>query len=125
MAAGTHTISLVVTDNLGLASTATTHDVNVTEAPQIAFRAAATSSTNAITNRVTIPASVQLGDAMLLFVTTNSHAAVMTAPAGWTPAGTQTVRHGHADPALHEGGHGNRRGEGAVASPSRRRPRPT
>ncbi len=89
-AAGTHTISLVVTDNLGLASAATTHDVNVTEAPQIAFRSAATSSTNAITNRVTIPASVQLGDAMLLFVTTNATPAVVTAPAGWTPAGTQT-----------------------------------
>jgi hypothetical protein len=39
---------------------------------------------------VTIPASVQLGDAMLLFVTTNATPAVVTAPAGWTPAGTQT-----------------------------------
>jgi PKD repeat protein len=87
---GTHTISLVVTDNLGLASSVATHDVDVSAAPEVGFRDAAAFSGNAVTNKVTIPASVQSGDALLLFVTTNSTTAVNSAPAGWTAAGTQT-----------------------------------
>jgi PKD repeat protein len=88
---GTYTISLVVTDNLGLASSVLPHNVEVTAAPEVGFRGSATFSGNAATNKVTIPASVQAGDALLLFVTTNTQTAVVTAPAGWTAAGTQTV----------------------------------
>jgi len=87
--AGTHTISLTVTDNLGLDSTAVTHDVNVVAAPEVTFRASAVTSANVVTPKVTVPASVQAGDAMLLFVTTNSLNAVVTPPAGWDLAGTQ------------------------------------
>jgi PKD repeat protein len=87
--AGTHTISLTATDNLGLASTVVTHDVDLVAAPQVAFRASAVTAANVVSPKVTIPSSVQAGDALLLFVTTNSLSAVSTAPAGWTPAGTQ------------------------------------
>jgi PKD repeat protein len=87
--AGTHTISLTVTDNLGLASAAVSHDVAIIAAPEVAFRASAVTSANVVTPKVTVPASVQAGDALLMFVTTNSLNAVSTAPAGWTLAGTQ------------------------------------
>ena len=87
--AGTHTISLTVTDNQGLASTAVTHDVVVVAAPQVGFRGSAVTAANAVTQRVTIPSSVQAGDALLLFVTTNSLNAVSTPPAGWALAGSQ------------------------------------
>jgi PKD repeat protein len=87
--AGTHTISLTVTDNLGLTSAVVSHDVNVVAAPEVTFRASAVTAANVVTPKVTVPASVQAGDAMLLFVTTNSLNAVTTPPAGWDLAGTQ------------------------------------
>ena len=59
-------------------------------ADTIAFRAAAQASLNQPTARVTIPASVEATDGMLLFVTTNKAlASVTTPPAGWTLEGTR------------------------------------
>jgi PKD repeat protein len=87
--AGTHTISLTATDNLGLASTVVTHVVDLIAVPEVAFRASAAAAANSVTAKVTVPASVQAGDALVLFVTTNSLNAVSAAPVGWTPAGAQ------------------------------------
>lgn len=59
----------------------------------IAFRAAAGNSTQGASCTVTIPATVQPGDAMLLFHVMNSASlAVTTPPTGWDPLeGTQTT----------------------------------
>ena len=58
-------------------------------ADTIAFRAAAQASWNQPTARVTIPASVEATDGMLLFVTTNLDVNITTPPAGWTLEGTR------------------------------------
>ena len=58
-------------------------------ADTIAFRAAAQESWNQPTARVTIPASVEATDGMLLFVTTNLDVNITTPPAGWTLEGTR------------------------------------
>lgn len=88
---GTYTVRLVVTDNEGLPSAEVTHDVTVAAPPiiDVAFRDAATVSMNSVTQRVAVPAAVRAGDAMLLFVTTNNFATVVTPPAGWTSQGQQ------------------------------------
>jgi PKD repeat protein len=88
-AAGPQTISLTVNDNLGLTSAPVTHVVNLIAFPQVGFRAAAVTSATQAIPKVTVPAAVQAGDAMLLFVTTNALTPVTAAPAGWSPAGTQ------------------------------------
>jgi large repetitive protein len=59
-------------------------------ADNIAFRASTQAVFNQPTARVTIPASVQASDGMLLFVTSNKAlASVTTPPAGWTQEGTR------------------------------------
>lgn len=57
-------------------------------ADTITFRAATQAAWNQTTARVTIPATVQATDGMLLFVTTNTDV-TLTPPAGWTLEGTR------------------------------------
>ena len=89
-AGGTFNVSLTVTDNSG-APTTLTKPVTVAPVPtsHIAYRASASSSTNAAVAKVTVPAAVQTGDALVLFATTNLNTAVVTDPAGWTFLGEQ------------------------------------
>ncbi len=81
---GTYEVTLVVTDD-----DEATHEVAVPVAPSeptggvAEFRAAAGTTRNAATAPVVVPGSVQAGDALVLFVSTNRLATVTT-PAGWT-----------------------------------------
>ncbi|MGH9246804.1 MAG: PKD domain-containing protein [Acidimicrobiales bacterium] len=88
---GTYDVTLTVTDNDG-AAVGTTEAVTVETPPpsSIDFRAAASSSLNVVSPSVAIPAAVQEGDALLLFVTTNTLAAWTSEPAGWSLVGEQT-----------------------------------
>jgi hypothetical protein len=87
--AGTYTVTLTVTDNDNATGTAsqTVHVTSATAAP-IAFRAAATYDANGASAHVTIPASVQAGDELLLFQTEAAASNTAPAPAGWTLVGT-------------------------------------
>ncbi len=91
--AGQKTISLVVTDNGGKASTSVSQVVTVTAPPptelqDIVFRAAASSALTNATQRVTIPAAVRADDGLLLFASTAS-LVTPTTPAGWTLVGSR------------------------------------
>ena len=86
-AAGSYTVALTVTDNDG-ASASATKPVTVTAPPPvtnpISFRATAGNQANATSAKVTVPASVQAGDQMVLLMTTNSSTVTYGDPAGWT-----------------------------------------
>lgn len=91
---GAKTVSLVVTDNQGLASAPATRTANPTVPPPtggdvISFRASTQAAWNQTTARVTIPAAVRETDGMLLFVTTNTNATITAPPEGWTLEGTR------------------------------------
>lgn len=81
---GEYEVKLTVTDNQSATGTATVK-VSVGAAR---FVAGAMSSGNTTAATVTIPAGVQPGDALLLFVTANS----LTEPAAPTGAGTWTLK---------------------------------
>jgi len=89
--AGSKSVTLKVTDDDG-ATGAVTRQVEVSDSQQIAFRDAATPfDADGVTSaRVTVPASVQPGDGLVLVLSTNStvNGAV---PAGFTAVGTQTA----------------------------------
>lgn len=90
-APATYDVTLTVTDDEG-ATGSTTIAVTATSQPPdttTVFRAAAGSSRNAATTSVVVPASVQPGDVLVMFVSTNRLATVTT-PAGWTLLGTRT-----------------------------------
>jgi PKD repeat protein len=89
-AAGTYTATLTVTDDEGASSSATTR-VTVT-AGGIAFRDAASTTNNRGTTSVslTVPASAQARDGLVLVLSTNS-TVTGTAPDGWTLVGTQSA----------------------------------
>lgn len=84
-AAGTYLVTLTVTDNAG-ASNSTTRQITVAPAPAgtVAFRAAAGTNGNSLLSTVTVPATVQPGDVMVLITTSNNPGAVINGPAGWT-----------------------------------------
>ena len=80
---GTHTVTLTLND--GTSTDKATHDVNPT-APQgeVAFVDAASTAGNRTSHTVRIPNSVQAGDTLVLFLTTNSTTStVQNAVTGW------------------------------------------
>ncbi len=78
-------MTLTVTDNAG-ATNSTTRQITVAPAPAgtVAFRAAAGTNGNSLLSTVTVPATVQPGDAMVLITTSNNPGAVINGPTGWT-----------------------------------------
>jgi PKD repeat protein len=83
-APGPYTVKLKVTDDDG-ASTETTRQVNPSDIPSpVAFVGANGTVGNRTNHAVTIPGTVQAGDAMVLFFTTNTTTPTYTWPAGWT-----------------------------------------
>ena len=80
--AGSRTVKLTVTDNDGGTDTKS-HEVATTLA-SVAYVGSASTNGNRTTHKVTTPSGVQAGDTLLLFLTTNSSAPTITAPAGWS-----------------------------------------
>lgn len=89
-AAGAFTAKLTVTDSSGLAASATRSVTVAPENPQpaeISFVDATTTSRTSIAQSTAVPAAVQPGDVMVMFLSLASTAAI-TDPAGWQPLGT-------------------------------------
>ena len=90
-AAGSYSVTLTVTDNDGGTATAT-KSVTVTAPPPvtnpITFRDTAGNQANATSAKVTVPATVQAGDGLVLVMTSNSSTVTYGDPAGWAVAGS-------------------------------------
>eukprot|EP01032_Pedospumella_encystans_P006383 gene6383-7645_t len=82
---GTRTVTLQVTSSNGRTGT-TSHPVAVADAPvsAVSFVGANRSTSNATAHRVAVPAGVQAGDTLLLYLTLNDSTVTPAAPAGWT-----------------------------------------
>jgi alpha-tubulin suppressor-like RCC1 family protein/chitodextrinase len=86
---GSYTVTLTVVDDEG-APDSVEHAVTVSDVvSDVAFRAAASSNQNSISTSVTVPGSVQSGDTLVMFVTTNQNTTVTSPPSGWTLLGTE------------------------------------
>ena len=88
---GTYSVLVEVRDPSGAASVATA-TVTVTSTPSepLAFRGVTGVSANSTVASPRVPASVQPGDALLLFVTANRSDATLQAPTGWQSLGRRT-----------------------------------
>ena len=90
-AAGTRTVTLTVTDTGGTTGTIS-HDVNPkASAPAVSFVGAAETDGARSAHTVTIPAGVQAGDSLVLFMTANNSTATILAPAGWAELQSSTT----------------------------------
>ncbi len=91
-AAGTYHVTLTVTDSAGQTN-AVTHDVVVSSAAGVSYVDSAISAqTGSVVNHsFTVPTTVHVGDALVMYFTDNAPAATVTAPAGWTQVGTQST----------------------------------
>jgi PKD repeat protein len=87
--AGTYTVKLTVTDDRG--GTGTASQQVRTDAAKIDYVGTDVLNANTTKAAVTIPASVQAGDGLLLAFTDNDTSRTVTPPAGWQQVGTQTV----------------------------------
>jgi PKD repeat protein len=92
--AGTYTVALSVTSDARITAS-TTVDVTVEAPPaaSVAFVgvAANTTQTSALTRSMTLPSSVQEGDSLLLFLSSNSGTATASDPSGWTRRGSAST----------------------------------
>ncbi len=90
--AGTYQVSLTVTDDRG-ATSSVSQSVSVAPAAEsISFVGQGTANANVIRHRVTVPASVEPGDALLLFLSQNVEATTTgpTGVTGWRQLDTVT-----------------------------------
>ena len=85
---GQFSVTLTVTDDHQAIGTST-QVVSVSDgsSPPVTFDAVATLTNSLTTSSIRVPTAVQVGDQLLLMVTTN-RAATLTTPAGWTLLGT-------------------------------------
>ena len=89
--AGTRNVTLTVTDNEGATGTKTS-PVSTTVAGAGFVDAASTNSNGRASHTVKVPAGVRQGDALVLFLTTNStNSTLGAAPAGWTEVQSGSV----------------------------------
>ncbi|MGN6302716.1 MAG: PKD domain-containing protein [Angustibacter sp.] len=90
-APGLYPATVTVTDQLGATDTATANAAPTAAHAQTGFRASSSATASAVTrSTLTIPATVQAGDTMVLFETVNVGTSVTsTDPAGWTLVGTR------------------------------------
>lgn len=90
----TYEVSLTVVDDDGDSDTAT-RTVQVSDAQQgaVSFVAAAgdPNGGSARNHRLTLPASIEAGDSLLLFFSDNSPGASVDTPAGWAQVGTEST----------------------------------
>ncbi len=87
-AGGVYDVTLTVTDDDGATDEATIQVEAIAPTAAALFRASATANSNSAAASVVVPAAVQAGDQLLLFITANLNTTVST-PAGWTLLGTR------------------------------------